>query len=89
MRIILLVTLVTYCFLLTATRSNGDPVPSDKLCEKYNQLYLTALHESLKCSEDYGPPPHLEEECEKLSRKVRDLSRLRSLYCYGEEEETC
>ena len=60
-----------------------------ELCEKYNHLFMEALHESLECSEDYGPPPYLEEKCEEIRRRLSDYSRLRSLYCYGEHEETC
>ena len=61
----------------------------EKLCEKYNRLFMEALHESIECTEDYGPPPHLEEKCEEIRRRLSDYSKLRSLYCYGEHEETC
>ena len=61
----------------------------EKLCEKYNRLFMEALHESIECTEDYGPPPHLEEKCEEIRRRLSDYSQLRSLYCYGEHEETC
>lgn len=57
------------------------------LCNKYNRLFMDLLHRSLECSEDYGPPPHKYQECEELSRLLAEYSRLRSYYCYGEQEE--
>jgi len=57
------------------------------LCKKYDRLFMGALHKSLECSEDYGPPPHRYQECEQLSRLLSEYSRLRSYYCYGEQEE--
>ena len=67
-----------------------DPViiasgENSKLCKKYDSLFMEALHETLECSEDYGPPPYLYEKCEKLRRRLAEYSRLRSRYCYGEE----
>ncbi len=59
------------------------------LCKKYNRLFMEVLHKSLECSEDYGPPPHRHQECEQLSRLLSEYSRLRSYYCYGEQEEEC
>lgn len=78
---------VQYLEITTPLHINGGP--NEELCEKYNHLFMEALHESLECTEDYGPPPHLEEKCEEIRRKLSDYSRLRSLYCYGEHEETC
>jgi len=71
-----------------------DPIVISKeddsiLCKKYNRLFMEVLHRSLECSEDYGPPPHKYEECEQLSRLLSEYSRLRSYYCYGEQEEEC
>jgi hypothetical protein len=63
-----------------------NKLPDDVLCKKYNHLFLGALHKSLECSEDYGPPPHRYNECENLSRLLAEFSRLRSYYCYGEQE---
>ena len=57
------------------------------LCKKYDRLFMEVLHKSLECSEDYGPPPHRYQECEQLSRLLSEYSRLRSYYCYGEQEE--
>lgn len=57
-----------------------------KLCKKYDRLFMEVLHKSLECSEDYGPPPHRYQECEHLSRLLAEYSRLRSYYCYGEQE---
>jgi len=62
-----------------------DPI----LCKKYDRLFMEVLHKSLECSEDYGPPPHRYQECEQLSRLLSEYSRLRSYYCYGEQEEEC
>jgi len=57
------------------------------LCRKYDRLFMEALHKSLECSEDYGPAPHRYEACERLGRLLAEYSRLRSYYCYGEQEE--
>ena len=62
-------------------------ISDEELCKKYNHLFLNVLHKSLECSEDYGPPPYHYEKCENLSRLLAEFSRLRSYYCYGEQEE--
>lgn len=59
------------------------------LCRKYDRLFMGALHKSLECSEDYGSAPYSYEACERLSRLLAEYSRLRSYYCYGEQEEEC
>lgn len=59
------------------------------LCEEYSKLFMEALHESLPCSEDQGVEPLEEERCEELFRKLRELSALRSRYCYGDPEDGC
>ena len=76
-------------FVPTQRMEFPDPIvitasPRPELCRKYHRLFMEALHKSLECSEDYGPPPHGEEGCAELSRLVADYSKLRSAYCYGE-----
>jgi len=66
-------------------RREEDPI----LCKKYDKLFMDALHKSLECSEDYNIPAHKYEECERIGRLLAEFSRLRSYYCYGEEEEEC
>lgn len=57
------------------------------LCEKYDRLFMEAMHKSLECSEDLSPPPSKYEKCERLSRQLTEYSCLRSRYCYGERED--
>ena len=56
-----------------------------QLCDKYHQLFMEVLHESLSCSEDLAITPKEEERCAKLLKLLDDYSRLRSKYCYDEE----
>ena len=56
-----------------------------QLCDKYHQLFMEVLHESLACSEDLAITPKEEERCSKLLKLLDDYSRLRSKYCYDEE----
>lgn len=57
------------------------------LCDKYDRLFMEAMHKSLECSEDFSPHPDKLERCERLSRQLTDYSYLRSLHCYGERED--
>lgn len=56
------------------------------LCKKYMLLFMLQLHKTLECSEDYAPSYEKYEKCEEAHRLLGDYSRLRSYYCYGEEE---
>lgn len=56
------------------------------LCKKYDRLFMDLLHKSLACSEDYFSEPAKEERCLLLSRRLREVDRLRSIYCYGEDD---
>ena len=56
-----------------------------QLCDKYHQLFMEVLHESLSCSEDLVIDPDDEEKCSKLLKLLDDYSRLRSKYCYDED----
>ena len=57
----------------------------EQLCNKYHQLFMEVLHESLSCSEDLAITPKDEERCSKLLKLLDDYSRLRSKYCYYED----
>jgi len=57
----------------------------ERLCEKYSQLFMEALHDSLSCSEDYDTPQKQSEYCISLSRLLTSYSKLRSKYCYDED----
>ena len=59
----------------------------ESLCKKYDNLFMDALHRSLDCNDQYGPPPYRNNMCEKLRSLLSEYSRLRSYYCYGEHEE--
>lgn len=56
-----------------------------QLCDKYHQLFMEVLHESIACSEDLAITPKEEERCAKVLKLLDDYSRLRSKYCYDEE----
>jgi hypothetical protein len=56
------------------------------LCKKYDKLFMDLLHASLTCSEDYMIMPKEEERCMLLRRRLNEVSRLRSIYCYGEDD---
>lgn len=59
--------------------------PEKDLCKKYNTLFLNVLHQSLECTDSLDSEGYRYEECEELSRLVKEFGRLRSHYCYGEE----
>jgi hypothetical protein len=56
-----------------------------QLCDKYHNLFMEMLHESLTCSEDREITPKDEERCSLVMRLLEDYSRLRSKYCYDED----
>ena len=58
-----------------------------QLCDKYHELFMKVLHESLYCSEDVAITPEQEERCTQLLKLLNDYSRLRSKYCYSEDWE--
>lgn len=100
--IILATTLVTLLTAMTGARVRiprvqsiivAQPLvitatPEKDLCKKYNTLFLNVLHQSLECSDSLDSEVYRYEECEELSRLVKEFGRLRSHYCYGEESAT-
>lgn len=97
--IILATTLVTLFTAMTGARVRipriqsiivAQPLvitatPEKDLCKKYHTLFLNALHQSLECTDSLDSEVYRYEECEELSRLVKEFGRLRSHYCYAEE----
>lgn len=101
MRIVILAAILVYVSLMSTGATLVvpniefieiiDPIvisapDRDALCKKYDTLFMDALHKSLECNEQYGPAPYRDRRCEKLRSLLVEFSRLRSLYCYGEDE---
>ena len=55
-----------------------------ELCDKYNILFMEALHQSLECTEDGVIDESKQEYCRALTTRLREYSILRSMYCYEE-----